>query len=340
MRRLATKEEKRRRWLPAVGLGALLQIPLLGLFMWQTHTSDLDRPVDKEADRLRGRIVALSPAKEPEPDEILDRQIVEVPEDSQEAEETPVRPKYQADRKVRVNRQTRSRRRTKPSSNRGNGRVKVESKSTVQSRRSQNSAPTSLPNAQDQIAMLKPSTRPNPRTESDRGRRSPLFEGAESRLLLPSTSSKNALANIQALDGSFASDDYLPDEEDGESTLLNADKYKFADYFYRIKEAVRGHWHPASVYRTRDPSGKVYGVKDRHTVLKVTLDSKGSVISILTRQASGLEFLDQEARDAFRRAQPFSNPPLGLIKDGEIHFSFGFYFEISSGYQGFRWKRL
>ena len=43
---------------------------------------------------------------------------------------------------------------------------------------------------------------------------------------------------------------------------------------------------------------------------------------------------------AFRRAQPFLNPPKGLVKDGQFSFEFGFFFEISSGRHGFRWKRL
>ena len=216
----------------------------------------------------------------------------------------------------------------------------VEKRSLVQSANATSAAPTSSPQRNERLALIKPKTKRSPVQPGKNATRSTQFQGAESRLLLPATSSKNALANIQALDGGFTTDDHLPDEEEAESTVLNADKYRYADFFYRVKDAVRNHWHPASVYRTRDPSGKVYGVKDRNTVLRVTLDSKGSVLSILTRTASGLEFLDQEARAAFRRAQPFMNPPEGLVRNGEITFNFGFYFEISSGRRGFRWKRL
>ena len=45
---------------------------------------------------------------------------------------------------------------------------------------------------------------------------------------------------------------------------------------------------------------------------------------------SGAGFLDDEAMDAFRRAAPFVNPPPQLIdKDGLIHFTFSFIFELS-----------
>ncbi|MDP6946550.1 MAG: energy transducer TonB, partial [Myxococcota bacterium] len=85
----------------------------------------------------------------------------------------------------------------------------------------------------------------------------------------------------------------------------------------------------------------VYGVKDRYTVLRVTLDEAGHLRNLLTMKDSGLDFLDAEALSAFRRAQPFPNPPKGLANElGRVVFQFGFYFEISSGKHRFQWKRL
>jgi TonB family protein len=290
---------------------------------------------------MRGRMVLLEPDAivDEDPETTLDRQIVEVPEQD-EVKPTPKKATYQADRTVRVKKQSRSKRVAKANKRKGTSALKVTDPSKVQSATSKSAEVTTAPKQQDRLALLEPRAKRSPTTPSKRSSKSHLFDGAESRLLLPATSMKNAIANIQALDGGFATDDHLPEVERADSTLLNADKYRYADFFYRVKNAVRNHWHPASVYRTRDPSGKVYGVKDRHTVLRVTLDSKGSVLSILTRKDSGLEFLDQEARAAFRRAQPFTNPPEGLVKNGEIAFEFGFYFEISSGRHGFRWKQL
>ena len=47
-------------------------------------------------------------------------------------------------------------------------------------------------------------------------------------------------------------------------------------------------------------------------------------------QTCGVDFLDDEALNAFRKAQPFINPPPLLVEaDGLIHFNFGFIFELS-----------
>ena len=46
---------------------------------------------------------------------------------------------------------------------------------------------------------------------------------------------------------------------------------------------------------------------------------------------SGLDFMDEEAKRAFREAQPFPNPPRQLLgESGQISFRFGFLFELSS----------
>ncbi|MSP62272.1 MAG: energy transducer TonB [Myxococcales bacterium] len=126
------------------------------------------------------------------------------------------------------------------------------------------------------------------------------------------------------------SPDYLKDIDDGESTALNAKKFKYASFFNRVKRAVSEEWHPDLVYVRHDPSGNVYGTRDRVTVLRVHLHPGGKLQTVNVIQASGVEFLDDEAIDAFRRAQPFVNPPTQLVDaDGLIHFNFGFIFELS-----------
>ena len=77
------------------------------------------------------------------------------------------------------------------------------------------------------------------------------------------------------------------------------------------------------------------------TLLQVTLDESGYLKRMVTSKRSGLDFLDHEARRAFKRAHPFPNPPHGLVVEGgEVRFQFGFYFELSTGKHRFRWKRL
>jgi TonB family protein len=124
--------------------------------------------------------------------------------------------------------------------------------------------------------------------------------------------------------------DHLKDIDDGEETALNAKKWKFASFFNRVKERVRDHWRPAEEYRRRDPTGSIYGQKDRYTLLKVQLKPDGSLANVALENPSGVEFLDDEAIEAFKQAQPFPNPPKQLVEStGLIEFKFGFFFELS-----------
>ena len=126
------------------------------------------------------------------------------------------------------------------------------------------------------------------------------------------------------------SPDYIGDVDDGDGTALNAKKFKYASFFNRIKRDVAREWNPSLVYVRHDPSGNIYGVKDRITVVRIHLKRDGSLANLTLAQSSGAGFLDDEAMDAFRRAAPFVNPPPQLVEDdGQIHFNFGFIFELS-----------
>lgn len=125
--------------------------------------------------------------------------------------------------------------------------------------------------------------------------------------------------------------DHVTGIEQGEHTYLNSRQHIYATFFNRVKQQVAQHWNPNIIYRRRDPYGNVYGVKDRYTALTVTLQPDGKLADIKVHRSSGLSFLDREAMRAFREAQPFPNPPKGLIgKDGKIEFKFGFFLQISS----------
>ena len=125
-------------------------------------------------------------------------------------------------------------------------------------------------------------------------------------------------------------EDHLDDIDDGDETSLNAKKWKFSSFWNRVKAQVRDHWKPAEVYRRRDPTGAIYGNKDRYTMLHVQLKPDGSLANVSLEKPSGVEFLDDEAIEAFKEAQPFPNPPYQLYeKNGMIDFRFGFFFELS-----------
>lgn len=133
--------------------------------------------------------------------------------------------------------------------------------------------------------------------------------------------------------------DGLKDVDDGEETALNSKKWRFASFFNRVKKQVAEHWHPEEAYRRRDPTGAVYGRQNRYTELRIQLKPDGHLANVALAQPSGLEFLDDEAIEAFKEAQPFPNPPRQLIEsNGVINFRFGFLFDLNGPPQ-MRWFR-
>lgn len=117
----------------------------------------------------------------------------------------------------------------------------------------------------------------------------------------------------------------------GDRTALNSFENLYWSYWDRIKNQVRPYWQPSTVYRQNDPTGRVYGVEDRYTVLRVTLNGDGTLRHVYLERSSDLDFLDREAIRAIREAQPFANVPEGLKDErGLLSFRFGFYFEVSS----------
>lgn len=152
--------------------------------------------------------------------------------------------------------------------------------------------------------------------------------------------SAGALSAGDPSGGMVSSDAILGVPEEGDANLVNTRSFKYWDFFQRVKERVRDEWNPGASYQARDPYGKVYGSKDRLTVLAVTLDMKGAVQRLQVVRESGLPFLDEEAMRAFRQAGPFPNPPAGLGDDsGRIAFSFGFLLEVGASQGRFFWQR-
>jgi TonB family protein len=133
--------------------------------------------------------------------------------------------------------------------------------------------------------------------------------------------------------------DALKDIDEGEETALNSKKWRFASFFNRVKKQVAEHWHPEEVYRRRDPTGAVYGHQNRYTLVRVQIRPDGTLANVSLEQPSGLEFLDDEAIEAFRQAQPFPNPPHQLIeRSGLINFGLGFLLDLN-GATKMRWFR-
>jgi TonB family protein len=120
--------------------------------------------------------------------------------------------------------------------------------------------------------------------------------------------------------------DHLPEIDISDETSLNSKAFKYAYFFNRVKREVGKNWEIIEEYMRNDPRGNVYGIKDRITVLAITIDLSGIVHHIEVVQESGMPFLDKSAKDAFIKAQPFYEPPKGLAEaDGMIRFRFSFH---------------
>ena len=144
--------------------------------------------------------------------------------------------------------------------------------------------------------------------------------------LLTLTPSLGVLDNVSGA----APNDHLGDVEEGDATYLNTREWKYATFFNRVKQSVGMNWDPGRELLLRDPTGNLYGGRDRHTVLQVTLNQNGTVKDIFVVKSCGLDFLDLEAVHSFERAQPFPNPPNGLLTaDATVSFTFGFFVELS-----------
>jgi TonB family protein len=129
-----------------------------------------------------------------------------------------------------------------------------------------------------------------------------------------------------------APNDHLKDAEEGDGTYLNTREWKYASFFNRVKQSVGTHWNPNATLMRRDPTGDTYSGRDRYTLLNITLDEAGRVADITIEKSSGLDFLDLEAVESFKRAQPFPNPPPGLMEDdSKVRFKFGFFMEMGGG---------
>lgn len=197
----------------------------------------------------------------------------------------------------------------------------------------------------DQAAAQPPSKQPPPAGPGS-GRRA--LAGLN-RLLVPTLGGGRAAARGAAatggggggeVGGMISADAFLGVPEEGDANLVNSRSFKYWDFFHRVKERVRQEWTPGPAYEGRDPYGKVYGPRDRLTVLAVHLDAQGVVQRLQVVRESGLPFLDEEALRAFRSAGPFPNPPSGLVdEDGRIAFTFGFLLEVGSSKGSFFWQR-
>ena len=117
-------------------------------------------------------------------------------------------------------------------------------------------------------------------------------------------------------------------QDESREASLASKRWEYASYFNSLKDQVRKQWNPAELYRQRDPDGTVYAQQDRYTLLQVRINEDGSLAAVWVVHTCGLDWLDETALEAFRKAQPFALPPHTLLRpNGIVEFIFGFFFD-------------
>lgn len=139
--------------------------------------------------------------------------------------------------------------------------------------------------------------------------------------------------------GGPSSIDHADGVDEGDATILNTARWKYASFFNRVRNAIDEEWEPGDVHKAHDPDGRVFGTRPRRTQLVVRLNPDGSLSRVRLDHSSGAPHLDEEAIRAVRAAAPFVNPPAGLIDPdtGFIEFAFGFIFEFEGKRRIFRY---
>lgn len=126
--------------------------------------------------------------------------------------------------------------------------------------------------------------------------------------------------------------DHLEDVQKDSMTQLNASQWRFASFFTRVKQQVSRIWNPALAVKRYDPRGLLVNNRSYLTELSITIDNTGSLLATKIIKKSGVNFLDDEAVNAFETAAPFLNPPHAMFEGKERYtFQFGFYLDATSG---------
>ena len=347
-----------RRWLIAVAVSLVVQIPLLAVILYiiEHSVSDLEfsaigvdtvgvmepDPLEPIPAREWESIIQEPEEEKEEPDEIegtehLVGQFVEVvPVDK---EEMPDKARFSSRYAMKVKKEVRARRPSKSQKKPRKYDKTTQREKRPLSRKGNPDAPDGRPAeklgsaAQEKGAgAIKEGGQPS--------KGFPLTVPDGLAMMPPNLAGVDPFDKYSPSVAPFASDDYIRGVEDeGETNLLNTMPFRYAGFFERVKRAVRQHWDPNRVWRLRDPSGELYGHRDRFTALNIVLDSDGHIVDASITGQSGLKFLDDEAVRSFWAAGPFINPPSGLVKDdGRIRFTFTFGFLLASSRRSFDWR--
>lgn len=117
------------------------------------------------------------------------------------------------------------------------------------------------------------------------------------------------------------------DDGDGDETVLNAKRWKFAQFFNRLKRKIGNAWLPTDVWKVLPAKRRdAYGTATRTTMLELEVAPNGDLVRAAVVTRSGVPELDVEAIRSAQEASPFEAPPPGA----PAVFKFSFIFEIDT----------
>lgn len=128
-----------------------------------------------------------------------------------------------------------------------------------------------------------------------------------------------------------ATQDYLKDIKPSIQTMLNTREFVYYTYYQRIRSQLRQYWEPSireKVKKIFAQGRTIASTSDHITKVIIVLNKEGTLIKVQVVENSGVYDLDEAAVEAFKAAEPFPNPPDGMIEDdGTIKIRWDFILE-------------
>jgi TonB family protein len=149
----------------------------------------------------------------------------------------------------------------------------------------------------------------------------------------PSFNPSQFMKKAEEGSGSEASktNDHIKDKTPSMETILSTREFVYYTYYQRIRTQIRQYWEPSIRGKVKKifASGRsIASEKDHVTRVIIILDKNGSLMNVQVVGESGVRDLDDAAIEAFRAAEPFPNPPKGIIEgDGRIRINWDFILE-------------
>lgn len=161
------------------------------------------------------------------------------------------------------------------------------------------------------------------------GYRKSVYQASEKGKYGPPTKKINSLKDLSiGADSSFSEPhkSNLEAKTQSFSESLNPKEQVYYSYFHRIKIKLDNVWQ----LKVRDEIARLISegrlvLDDKITQVIITLNHQGQLEKVQILRPSGVQDLDSTAVLAFKLAEPFPNPPQGLIEeDNKVRITWSF----------------